>query len=106
MNSTAARTRPRRWIAAEIQSLDPAADYETIWRLTSSYGLNDFALNLVYAHLFPHFYLPPHGSRPLGTAAAARSSTRPAARRGHHPQQPAVVVSRPAIPRPGSRSRA
>ena len=65
MNSTAARTRPRRWIAAEIESLDPATDYEAIWRLTSSYGLNDFALNLVYAHLFPHFYLPPHGSRPL-----------------------------------------
>lgn len=65
MNNTAARTRPRRWIAAEIESLDPATDYEAIWRLTSSYGLNDFALNLVYAHLFPHFYLPPHGSQPL-----------------------------------------
>jgi hypothetical protein len=60
-----ARTKPRRWIAAEIETLDPATDYAAIWRLTSSYGLNDFALNLVYAHLFPHFYLPSHGSRPL-----------------------------------------
>jgi hypothetical protein len=59
------RTKPRRWIAAEIDRLNPVTDYEAIWRLTSSYGLNDFALNLVYAHLFPHFYLPPHGSGPL-----------------------------------------
>jgi hypothetical protein len=59
------RTKPRRWIAAEIERLDPVTDYEAIWRLTSSYGLNDFALNLFYAHLFPHFYLPPNGSRPL-----------------------------------------
>lgn len=64
-STAASRTSPRRWIAAEIERLDPENDYEDIWRLTSSYGLNDFALNLVYAHLFPHFYLPPHGSRPL-----------------------------------------
>ena len=43
------RTKPRRWIAAEIERLDPVTDYEAIWRLTSSYGLNDFALNLFYA---------------------------------------------------------
>ena len=55
----------RRWIANEIERLDPEQDYEKIWRLTSSYGLDDFALNLVYAHLFPHFYLPSHGARPL-----------------------------------------
>lgn len=30
MNSTATRTRPRRRIAAEIESLDPATDYEEI----------------------------------------------------------------------------
>lgn len=65
MNNTPTRTRPRRRIAAEIERLDPATGYEAIWRLTSSYGLNDFALNFVYAHLFPHFYLPPHGSQPL-----------------------------------------
>jgi hypothetical protein len=59
------RTKPRRWIAEEIERLDPETDYEVIWRLTSSYGLNEFALNLVYAHLFPHFYLPAHGSGPL-----------------------------------------
>ena len=57
--------QPRRWIADEIERLDPERDYEAIWRLTSSYGLDDFALNLVYAHLFPHFYLPSHGARPL-----------------------------------------
>lgn len=57
--------QPRRWIAAEIERLDPEEDYAAIWRLTTSYGLDDFALNLVYAHLFPHFYLPSHGAQPL-----------------------------------------
>jgi hypothetical protein len=79
------RTRPRRWIAAEIERLGPTAGYEAIWRLTSSYGLNDFALNLFYAHLFPYFYLPPNGSRPLWDGgdgkvierAAGWSATRP-----------------------------
>jgi len=59
------RTHRRRWIAQEIDRLDPDTDYEAIWRLTSSYGLNEFALNLVYAHLFPHFYVPEHGAEPL-----------------------------------------
>lgn len=55
----------RRWIARRIEELDPETDYVEIWRLTSTYGLNDFALNLVYAHLFPHFYVPRHGAQPL-----------------------------------------
>jgi hypothetical protein len=61
----APRAKPRRWIADELATLDPVRDYEAVWRLTASYGLDDFALNLVYAHLFPHFYLPHHGARPL-----------------------------------------
>jgi flavin reductase (DIM6/NTAB) family NADH-FMN oxidoreductase RutF len=65
VSAPARRGKPRRWITAEIERLNPETDYAAIWRLTSSYGLNDFALNLVYAHLFPHSYLPPHGSRPL-----------------------------------------
>ena len=52
----------RRWIAREIERLDPDRDYAAIWRLTSSYGLNEFSLNLVYAHLLPHFYVPSHGA--------------------------------------------
>ena len=55
-------SRSRRWIAQEIERLDPEVDYEAIWRLTSTYGLDDFAVNLVYAHLFPHFVIPMHGS--------------------------------------------
>lgn len=77
MNSTPTRTRPRRWTAAEIESLDPAADYEAIWRLTSSYGLSDFALNLVHAHLLPHFYLPSHGSQPLWDGGDGKVVERP-----------------------------
>jgi hypothetical protein len=57
--------QPRRWIAQRIEQLDPETDYVEIWRLTSTYGLTDFALNLVYTHLFPHFYVPRHGAKPL-----------------------------------------
>ena len=39
-------SRSRRWIAQEIERLDPEVDYEAIWRLTSTYGLDDFAVNL------------------------------------------------------------
>ena len=77
MNNTAARTRPRRWIAAEIESLDPATDYEAIWRLTSSYGLNDFALNLVYAHRSPTSTYHRTDLSRCGTAATARTSSAP-----------------------------
>jgi hypothetical protein len=58
----AAMVHSRRWIADEIERLDPETDYEAIWRLTSTYGLDEFALNLVYAHLFPHFVVPMHGA--------------------------------------------
>lgn len=64
--------RPRRWIAQEIDALDPEVDYERIWRLTSTYGLNEFALNLVYAHLFPHFYIAEHGAEPLWDHGAGK----------------------------------
>ena len=74
------RTKPRRWIAAEIERLDPATDYEAIWRLTSSYGLNDFALNLVYAHLFPHWpgNLAASRNTPTRTLILSQQAARPA----------------------------
>ncbi|NWJ72701.1 hypothetical protein HX744_19640 [Pseudonocardia sp. ICBG1122] len=69
-------TRRYRWIADEIAALDPETDYETIWRLTSCYGIDDFSLNLVYAHLFPHFYLPHHGAQTLwGTQKVVEKAT-------------------------------
>jgi hypothetical protein len=62
--------------------------------LTSSYGLNGFALNLVYAHLFPHFILPRTAQARCGTTATARSSSAPHSALKTPRQQPAVVVLR------------
>jgi hypothetical protein len=67
--------------------------------LTSSYGLNDFALNLVYAHLFPHFILPRTAQARCGTTATARSSSAPRSALKTPRQQPAVVVLRPSHPK-------
>lgn len=37
-----------KWIAREIDRLDPEVDYERIWALTSIYYANRFVLNLLY----------------------------------------------------------
>ncbi|KAK0642832.1 hypothetical protein DIS24_g8642 [Lasiodiplodia hormozganensis] len=50
------------WINREIESLDPHTDYERIYRLSTGYGLNDFANNLIYALTFPNFVVTPHGA--------------------------------------------
>ncbi|KAK1727878.1 hypothetical protein CaCOL14_012592 [Colletotrichum acutatum] len=50
------------WISKAIDTLDPETDYETIWRLTSSYQLSDFANNLIYTLTFPNFVIPLHGA--------------------------------------------
>lgn len=56
---------PYKWIKHEIESLDPNVDYEKIWRLSASYDVNDFILNLGYALSVPNTLLPEHGSRPI-----------------------------------------
>ena len=50
------------WIAKTIDQLDPETDYETIWRLMTSYHLGDFMNNLVYSLTFPNFIVTPHGA--------------------------------------------
>ncbi|KAJ3547070.1 hypothetical protein NM208_g1699 [Fusarium decemcellulare] len=50
------------WISDTIQSLDPEADYELMWRLMSCYRLSDFMNNLVYALTFPNFVITAHGA--------------------------------------------
>ncbi|KHN98410.1 uncharacterized protein MAM_03534 [Metarhizium album ARSEF 1941] len=54
-----------KWIKQEIESLDPEVDYEKIWRLSASYNLNDFILNLAYALSIPSTILPEHSARPV-----------------------------------------
>ncbi len=59
----AKRTKPRKWIAAEMASLDPHVDYARIWALSSVYYVNDFLLDWIYAITFPRFIAPLRGSQ-------------------------------------------
>lgn len=52
----------RHWIREEVAKLDPYKDYEQIYRLTNTFGLNDFINNLVYALTFPNFVVTPQGA--------------------------------------------
>lgn len=54
---------PYKWIKREIESLDPEVDYEKIWRLSASYDVDDFVLNLGYALTLPTTLIPEHGVR-------------------------------------------
>jgi hypothetical protein len=56
---------PRKWIQKEIEQLDAEKDYVRIWRLTNSYGLNDFMQNLIYALTFPNFVVTDWGSKAI-----------------------------------------
>ncbi|KAL2070156.1 hypothetical protein VTL71DRAFT_13182 [Oculimacula yallundae] len=55
--------RPCKWIAKELSSLDPYTDYEKIFRISTSYGGNDFINSLIYALIFPNFIVTEHGAR-------------------------------------------
>jgi len=59
----AERTKPRKWIADEMKSLDPHTDYARIWALSSVYYVNDFLLDWIYAITFPRFIAPLRGSQ-------------------------------------------
>ncbi|OUS94385.1 oxygenase MpaB family protein [Rhodococcus sp. NCIMB 12038] len=58
-----ARTKPYKWIAREIEKLDPKTDYETIWKLSSIYYINDFLADYIYAITFPNFIVPQRGAQ-------------------------------------------
>lgn len=57
--------KPRKWIDTEIARLSPEEDWAQIYRLMNTYRPNDFMLDLVYAHVFPHFMVPAHGAVPV-----------------------------------------
>lgn len=71
---------PKKWIQARIDSLDPYQDYIEIWRLSSSYGLNDFMQNFIYALTFPNFVVSDWGSKVIwredGGKVLSRSTSR------------------------------
>ena len=57
--------RGYKWIAKEIERLDPATDYERIWALSTTYYVGDFEMNFLYSTGFPHFILPPWGGETI-----------------------------------------
>ena len=57
-----ARTKPRKWIAAEVAGLDPHTDYERIWQLANVYAVSDFLMDYIYAITFPRFLVTFRGS--------------------------------------------
>lgn len=67
----------RKWIAKRIAELDPAVDYDEIWKLAAAYRPNDFMMNLVYAVTFPHFFVREHDELPLINGGQGKILTRP-----------------------------
>ena len=63
--ATKTQKTPYRWIQARIESLDPYKDYEEIFRLTSSYNLNDFVNNLTYGIILPTLLRPEWAARAI-----------------------------------------
>lgn len=54
--------RGYKWIAKEIERLDPDKDFAEIWRLSTTYYVSDFVMNLVYTLGIPSFTQYPEGS--------------------------------------------
>ena len=58
----AERARPRKWLRAAIDSLDPRTDYAEIWKLSVIYRSSDKFMDLLYSITFPNFVVPNHGA--------------------------------------------
>ncbi|WAC74619.1 hypothetical protein OU995_07910 [Roseateles sp. SL47] len=73
-------TQPKKWIRAEIETLDPHEDYVRIWQLGACYGANEFIQNLIYALTFPNFVVTEWGSevvwREDGGKVVSRANSR------------------------------
>ena len=71
---------PYKWIAKEIETLDPYVDYERIWKLTTCYYVDNFLMNYLYSVGVPYFMLPPWGGETLARASKGKMITAPDAR--------------------------
>lgn len=69
--------RKRKWIADEIERLDPEVDYSRIWALTTTYYVDDFAMNLIYTIGIQAFTQPPAGSIVLTRAGSGKALATP-----------------------------
>lgn len=65
VHGSTATNRGYRWIAREIESLNPETDYAKIWSLTVMYYTDDTLANLLYATGMPCFTQSPYGSELL-----------------------------------------
>jgi len=74
------RTKPYKWIAKEIDGLDPRVDYERIWHLSSVYYVNDFLMDYIYAFTFPNFLIPERGAQAVLRAGTGKIVHKPNAR--------------------------
>lgn len=65
--NVSSRSRPKgyKWIAKEIEALDPTQDYARIWALTTIYYADDTLVNLLYAVGMPCFTQSPYGNQLL-----------------------------------------
>lgn len=66
-----------KWIAKEIESLDPYVDYERIWALTATYYVDDFFMNYLYSIGVAYFQLPPWGGETLSRKGKGKMHTAP-----------------------------
>lgn len=55
-----------KWIAREIERLDPELDYERIWALSTTYYVDDMFMNILYTTGIQCFTQPPAGSVIMG----------------------------------------
>jgi|GEM_PF-3016492 len=62
-NSEKNNEHAKKWIREKIGTLDAHKDYIEIWKLSSSYGLNDFMQNFIYALSFPNFVVTDWGAK-------------------------------------------
>ena len=51
-----------KWIAKRIEALDPEVDYAEIWRLTTTYYVDDMFMNIIYTTGIQNFTMPPAGT--------------------------------------------
>jgi hypothetical protein len=69
--------RGYKWIAAEIERLDPETDYERIWALSATYWVDEFMMSFLYSVSFPNFMMPANGGRAVGRQGTGPLLTSP-----------------------------
>ena len=60
-----ARTKPKKWIQDEIDSLDPDTDYDRIMKLNALYRATDEFQDIIYSMAMPNVVITNHGAETL-----------------------------------------